>query len=231
MLAFWGRRRGWRSDRPGFLIKTVIQNVFCKVQLVLEDMPQPPNPTGRLAQRYKPHSLSIGTAKPMVPKKAQKCENRGSPYLDKRTLGRMGGGGGQGLAGSPIHGTRAPSQHFPPFACVSRGRGGCRLGCDPRVRVGKCPWKAQLRDETFAMGSVHVLGLRMPSAAAPRPLPRRPSASALLILPCPRRSPVTIPHTHVQWAKECSRATLCSLLPAEESSTQMLTGTLRGAPP
>ena len=42
LLAFWGWLRGWLRDRLGFLTfgnKPVIQNVFCKIQVVLEDTP------------------------------------------------------------------------------------------------------------------------------------------------------------------------------------------------
>ena len=48
MTGHGGKRSlGW----PGFLLlgnKTIIHNVFCKPQLVLEDMPQPPNLKGCL---------------------------------------------------------------------------------------------------------------------------------------------------------------------------------------
>ena len=42
----------------------------------------------------------IGTAKPMVPKKAQKCGNTGSPCLDKPVFGQRRRGGGGGFKGA-----------------------------------------------------------------------------------------------------------------------------------
>ena len=45
------------------------------------------------SQSYKPILYWIGTAKTMVPKKAQKCGNLESPCLDKPVSGQGGGGG------------------------------------------------------------------------------------------------------------------------------------------
>ena len=50
----------------------------------------------------------IGTAKTMVPKKTQKCGNRGSPCLDMPVLGQHGGGGG-GVQCSALQ--KAMAQH------------------------------------------------------------------------------------------------------------------------
>ena len=76
------------------------------------------------------HSLSgIGPATPMIPKKAQKCGNTGSPYLDRCVSGK-GGGGYKWRVHSWDRGTKWPSWTPSPSRCCTANA----LGLRTRVR-------------------------------------------------------------------------------------------------